>query len=115
MERSDGRVNVLHFLNVSSPEINFRLYYSQGLKKTYYQRMEAVSSSEHINEHAGSKDTVIIIVHRAANYLNEPHYTFNSINSNTFPSISSYQCTKHIWSNMELLYTKEQIKSLTAT
>lgn len=98
---------VFHLMNISSPEINFRMNHTNNMQQHYYIRNDYASPSHFINENMDKGDLIISTVPVVSYYLNKLDYMYIDYKVPHFSSVSACQGTRDLWSNASLIYTKD--------
>ena len=98
-----------HIIKIDSAEVNYRTLYSTPKTFHLFNRMDFRTPAEYVNKAKGQNDIVITTVRPARQYLDGLDYFYMSPGHKEFFGISACGGEKELWTNANLLYTREML------
>jgi len=105
--------HIVHVLDVSSKEVNFRMGKYEKFQEHWYERFDYKTPALYVNEHFKNGDVVIIDSNPFSEYLNTPSsYFFSPRNTYWFGQFSRNFGREEIWSGFPMISTLSSIAEL---
>ena len=104
--------DIHHYLNINTPEINYRTRYSTKLQEHFKSRNDNRTPALYVNENMRDNDTVIISESAPAYYLNRVQYRYEGIEKRNFANFIVCGLEHELWSGARVLYKRQQIDEL---
>ena len=108
--------NPKHIVQVTTERVGFRKFEYNRFARTWYFRHDYRSPAEFINQNVSEEDAPRIIVvdqPPVSYYLKEEHAVYYSRNGDRFSNVSRERGTVDLWSNNQLLSTKQNLREYT--